>query len=606
MEATQLETGFGPWNPGIESTIPPEFVPLATLFRPENTFSTMAGLRELSDFSGISREELVAFRPQRLVVHELLVRVIADLSVPDGVKYEDLGRNFRQIVSAILSKHILPRMNEVEQLYNDLQRQILELIDRELAVRFQFQTFPPAPKKKGLLARFGFTSRAKASPVLAETPEERDARAVSAWERKAEAAGTGLERSVYQALATAASAVMRRHGRLIGNASLLSKVALPIACNDFGAEAIGRHIEPYFLRAVAEEGYRPLPPQTHPVIMNVKGASASGKSTLRPLQKELAKKLGIPWNDVALISPDIWRKFLLDYNTLGAARRYAAALCGQEFAMVDKKLDLHLMRKGEKGQMPHLILDRFRFDSFAPDKSVCGPFIERFGHLIYVFFMITPPEATVERAWERGERFGRYKAVDDLLYHNVEAYTGIPRLFFTWMAHKNKQIHFEFLDNSVPKGSKPKTVAFGTCNELNILDMKSLIDVERFKKINVSARRPEDVYAGCTLAPEKNIEFLRKCARTFSLINFAESGTGRVYAKVEGRKLMMGVVEPGDPDVKAGLDAVAAEVIWNSRATPEDLGALVPVHAATLGAWGDGNSGLKGEKVQAAEVEAPA
>ena len=150
MDATQLETGFGPWNPGIELTIPPEFVPLATLFRPENTFSTMAGLRELSDFSGISREELVAFRPERLVVHELLVRVIADLSVPDGAKYEDLGRNFRQMVSAILSKHILPRMNEVEQLYNDLQRQISELIDRELAVRFQFQTLPPAPKKKGL------------------------------------------------------------------------------------------------------------------------------------------------------------------------------------------------------------------------------------------------------------------------------------------------------------------------------------------------------------------------------------------------------------------------------------------------------------------------
>ena len=24
----------------------------------------------------------------------------------------------------------------------------------------------------------------------------------------------------------------------------------------------------------------------------------------------------------------------------------------------------------------------------------------------------------------------RYKAVDDLLYHNVEAFTGIPELFF--------------------------------------------------------------------------------------------------------------------------------------------------------------------------------
>ena len=35
----------------------------------------------------------------------------------------------------------------------------------------------------------------------------------------------------------------------------------------------------------------------------------------------------------------------------------------------------------------------------------------------------------MERAWYRGEQFGRYKAVDDLLAHNVEAFTGMPELF---------------------------------------------------------------------------------------------------------------------------------------------------------------------------------
>ncbi len=201
-----------------------------------------------------------------------------------------------------------------------------------------------------------------------------------AWEQKAEEAETGLERSVYLALVKAATAVSKKHGLLIGDASLLSKLAVPIACNAYSSEAIGRHIEPYFLHAVSEEGYKLLPSQTHPVIMNVKGASASGKSTLRPLQKELAVKLGIPWDDVALISPDIWRKYLLDYDSLGPARKYAGALTGQELAIVDKKLDRHLMNKGENGQLPHLVIDRFRFDSFATDKGNTGPFIERFGH----------------------------------------------------------------------------------------------------------------------------------------------------------------------------------------------------------------------------------
>ena len=53
-------------------------------------------------------------------------------------------------------------------------------------------------------------------------------------------------------------------------------------------------------------------------MINTKGPSASGKSTLRPLQKQLASNIGVNWSDFALISPDIWRKQLLDYDALGA------------------------------------------------------------------------------------------------------------------------------------------------------------------------------------------------------------------------------------------------------------------------------------------------
>jgi hypothetical protein len=248
--------------------------------------------------------------------------------------------------------------------------------------------------------------------------------------------------------------------------------------------------------------------------------------------------------------------------------------------------------------LPHLILDRFRFDSFATDRSGCGVFMERFGHLIYVFFMITPPEATVERAWIRGERFGRYKAVDDLLYHNVEAYTGMPRLFFTWKGNEGKDVHFEFLDNSVPKGTRPRTVAFGTRSELNILDIKAFIDIDRFKKIDISARRPEDVYVPDLLAPEKNTEFLRKCVRMVPAINFVEHATGRIYAKVMGGKLILEELETSDHDVKAGLAAVAAELFRQSSGLPEELGALVPGQAPTLGAWGPQHCGSKDEPAQ--------
>ena len=188
--------------------------------------------------------------------------------------------------------------------------------------------------------------------------------------------------------------------------------------------------------------------------MNIKGASASGKSTMRLLQKTLAEEIGIAWEDFAVISPDIWRKFLLDYDTLGEAYKYAGTLTGHEVEIIDQKLDQYMADKAQKGAMSHLLIDRFRFDGFAaePNAEEGSNLLTRFGDEIYMFFMITPPEATVERVWKRGLQFGRYKAVDDLLDHNVGAFTGMSRLFFTWALRSDKTVHFEFLDNSVSKG----------------------------------------------------------------------------------------------------------------------------------------------------------
>ena len=123
--------------------------------------------------------------------------------------------------------------------------------------------------------------------------------------------------------------------------------------------------------------------------------------------------------------------------------------------------------------MSHLLIDRFRFDSFAADSDEAGSnLLTRFGHIIYLFFVITPPAFLVERAWNRGLEVGRYKAVDDTLAHGVEAYAGMPELFFTWVQRRDKRVHFEFLDNSVPRGERPLTVAFGGNETLNVLDIK--------------------------------------------------------------------------------------------------------------------------------------
>src|SRR6476659_1885548 len=254
---------------------------------------------------------------------------------------------------------------------------------------------------------------------------------------------------------------------------MLATLATDIACNQIASDASGQRIEAPLADAAGIETYRRLPRQAHPVVMNTKGASAAGKSTLRPLQKRLAAEIGVDWSEFALISPDIWRKQLLDYASLGPACKYAGTFTGDELQIIDEKLDRYMARKAERGDMSHLLIDRFRFDSFAPHSDEAGSnLLTRFGHSVYLFFVITPPASLVERAWNRGLEFGRYKAVDDTLAHSIDAYSGIPELFFTWVARHDKRLVFEFLDNSVAQGERPRTIAFGTNDVLNVLDVR--------------------------------------------------------------------------------------------------------------------------------------
>ena len=558
MTDRSSETQFGPWNPGLESQVPARLRHLCTIFRPENVVTSLAEAHELRDLTGLGFSELVRFRPDRLALHELLIRVNADLFVPDGTRIEDLGINFRRITNVILERAIAPRMEEIRSAFGALRRELAQAIDAER----------------------------HAEPTTL----------VAAWDQRAHGSGEQRERTACRALARVVSALLIRHGQMWGSRELIGSLATNLAGNSLGSEEIGRLIEPWIVASARQEGYMLLPPQKQPFVMNTKGPSASGKSTLRPLQKMLAGEIGVKWSEFALISPDIWRKQLLDYNSLGAEYKYGGAFTADELQLIDQKLDRYMARKAERGTMPHLLIDRFRFDSFAPDSDEAGSnLLTRFGRIVYLFFMITPPDSLVERAWKRGLEVGRYKAVDDTLAHGVEAYSGMPELFFTWAQRSDKRVHFEFLDNSVQLGERPRTVAFGWNDEMNVLDIRCMLDVERYRRVNVDAASPGELYPEpALLAPERNTGFLRQCVERFRSLRFADQATGHIYLQLESGHPVWTDSEAlqralSDPDTRAALLVTVPNVpdrIADGRGQLHDLtdsGAGKPTH--TLGRW---------------------
>ena len=64
-----------------------------------------------------------------------------------------------------------------------------------------------------------------------------------------------------------------RHGELWGSGEFIASLAVDIACNHAAGDAIGDVIEPLIAAAARDEGYRVLPSQQEPVVMNTKGPS---------------------------------------------------------------------------------------------------------------------------------------------------------------------------------------------------------------------------------------------------------------------------------------------------------------------------------------------
>lgn len=582
---TESRKKFDAWNPGLSSDIPSRLLPSATIFRTENSHVGYVEAREAGKFCGLEPGDMIAFRVERLIVHEVLIRVTADLSVPDGPSYEELGINLRAMAAQILDRHIEPELDSIRSKFQALRSEadlkIREILSRDL--------FPAAPvdqaPEPGLLHRLFRRPTADVAP--AELPE---IAALSNWQQCLRDAQGSLERATLESLITVVGGIVGQRGRLIGDLDLIIAFALNMVCNGYGSRAVGNWLDPIIARAVEIENYRFLPAQSHPFFMNVKGASAAGKSTIRPAQRLLAQKLNIPWEDFALISPDYWRKFLLDYESMGEDYKFAAMLTGQELEIIDKKLDRYMEDKAARNAMSHLLIDRFRFDSFdvAKDGGKNSQLLTRFGDTVFFFFIITPPAATVERAWKRGNETGRYKAVDDLLYHNIEAYSGMPNLFFSTISSTDKKIHFEFLDNSVPLGARPKTVAYGWNGAMTILDLKGLSDIDRFQNVNINATCPDEVLKS-DVPP--SFSFLKNCLNRIAQVTLADQQSGRIFGRAQnGAWVFKDPSALGEQGTCLRQATSLAALGWDAfqcpeTAEPASLDVVADRHD-TLGDWG--------------------
>ncbi len=528
------EESYSAWNPGIDSEIPAAYRELETIYDPANVFTRLDDVNERATETGLSPEELIGFRPHRLVLHELIVRITADIVVLEGENEEDLGINFRNIANQIFSHYIIPGLMQIEHGFDTMRTRIEDMTMLELERTLVPQ--PVAKQGKSSLWSSLFKPKPKPATTHALTRQEREFELINDFKQRGLDAGDELSAAVYRSLYRVLGSIATTRGFIGNDPAYLKDICVRHACNYLGSREIGRKVGALVDKAIEAEGYSRIADADNPILISLKGASAAGKSSLRPNLSEMMTQLGIEGHGYGTISPDIWRRMLADYEVLGESYKYAGRFTSHEINVIDTKLDHYIRAKADKRRsIPHLMVDRFRFDSFASEKitRVLHKTYVRYIDTMYMYFVVTPPEATVERGWERGLERGRYKAVEDFLGHCVEAYAGMPKLLFKWTSQDKPVYFFEFLDNSVAKGTYPELIARGTQGKMQIYRLRPLIDIERYQRINVLATCPEEVAAPPEqLVVANNLGFLKQCITRFALIEFIDRVSDTCYLRI--------------------------------------------------------------------------
>jgi hypothetical protein len=567
---------YSAWNPGIESEIPDQFRLLETIYDSKNVSSRIDEVNQMAKETGLSPEELVVFRPERLALHELIVRVTADIVVLEGDHEEDLGIHFRNITTQILGSYLLPHMSDFTRLFEDLYDKARNMVDKELSLSL-FATAAGVEKSKSSLLRRFFAPPKKRSRNM-ETTQERQLRVISSFKDRGLKAGEPFESAVFRSLYRVLSSIVSNRGYLGKDKGMLVELISTHICSRYGSRLIGKQVNKLVKQAIIDNGYSLIPDAQNPILISLKGSSAAGKSSLRPMLRQMMYELGIEKDAYGTISPDIWRRLLLDYDSLGNGYKYAGRLTSYEVIIIDAKLDHYIRAKAQhRKSTPHLVVDRFRFDSFASEKitRILHKTYASYVDTMYMYFVVTPPEDTVVRGWERGQIRGRYKSVEDFLGHCVEAYAGMPKLLFKWLANTRPKFIFEFLDNSGELGSYPTLIARGTQGQLDLFEPVAFINIERYQKINLMARSPETVYPEQeALAVGKNIGFLQQCIRKIENVRFLDLASGLVYVTVNSGSFQVTNIDLFatrllDPDLSAIFVKLAPEIcnIGNSQAS---------------------------------------
>ena len=132
------------------------------------------------------------------------------------------------------------------------------------------------------------------------------------------------------------------------------------------------------------------------------------------------------------------------------------------------------------------------------------------------------------------------------------------------------------------KGRRPRTIASGWNGEMNVYDVRGMLDIERFRRIDIDAKGPEEVYEAGSQDAAESLGFLRQCLERLDVVRFVDPRSETCYGVVERgawtRRATSPDAEVADILGRLGArgDAAAAEPFGLARERASTVGSLAP------------------------------
>lgn len=404
--------------------------------------------QELAELHLLTKElpkNLVAFRPERLALHEIISAVTTKIRCKDDTKLDN-DEVLQKIVNSI-SHDIKPQLSDAEARLDAMR----EKISAETAaiVKKMIANEPIPPEER--------------PDYFADIQKYYDAFSKSDVKIGEQKPGYNLE------------------------AAVVAKVT-DVVYTKIATKEIGKIVNDHIDHLIKDNVFEPLqiPAANERQTFMVCGGPASGKGSSVYALERSAEKSGIKWEDVAKINTDAYKPLLLQADTV--VPELYSQLAQEEASLVNAKTQEKLKQLAEAGKAPHVLFDQV---FVGPDQLKIAKINQGETKVMVVSTEVID---AVERSYSRGTQTGRFENTTGILNCHKNMTKQLPDR----VAELHKEnVSMRIVDNNVERGKAPITIADIDCynGHIQIYDDEKMDRFIAKTTINPNAISKDEVYA---------------------------------------------------------------------------------------------------------------